>query len=499
MSTAAHLSTEHLKADLKGRSVRGVAVTLGAQAVKFALGLGSTMILARLLSPKDYGLIAMVGAVTNLVGVIKDGGLSAATVQRADVTDAQVSTLFWINAALGLLVALLVAALSPFVAWFYGDPALLAVTLVMAIPFVLGGLTVQHQALLQRQMRFKALSAIDIVSLVVSLAVGIGLAATGFRYWALVAMPLVAGVIWLGLAWAVTRWKPAAPTRGSGVRSMIRFGGGLTLNNLFHTLGATADKLLLGKFVSAEVLGYYTRAQALMLQPMLQIMPTVQTVVLPAMSRLAENLEQFRRAFRQLLQVITIACSFVAAFLIVGADWLVRVFLGPQWTEAGVIFRYFAVPVFMVPINTLCVQSLIARGRGGDLVRWGLLNNSLLVAAILAGLPWGAVGVAASASISALCLRSPLLFHLVAKSGAVQLGEIWRVVGPGLGLCAAASAVMVATRWLGNIQNPLLGLGAILIVNGAVHAAILTLLPAGRAAVANVKSLAASLRPKPTN
>lgn len=475
--------------------MRGAAVTLGAQALKFLIGLGSTMILARLLSPKDYGVLAMVGVFTGFVAVLRDGGLSIATIQRADINEAQISTLFWINTTLGLALAVLVAAISPVVAWFYNDSALLRVTLAMALPFILGGLTVQHQALLQRQMRFRIVAGIEIASLAISAGVGILAAAVGWGYWALVTMTIA---FWLAnsiLVLCFCRWKPGRPVRGSGVRSMLKFGGVLTVNNLFNCLGGSADKLLLGKFFAVNVLGLYTRAQNLMLQPLTQLMPPVQNVALPLLSRLAEKPEQLRRVFLDLLRVTAFACSFMVVYLVASANWLIWAFLGPQWADAADILRLLAAPAFVIPLNTLCVVSLMAQSKSTALIRWGVLKNTLTVLVILVGLPWGAKGVAAALSICSLCLLGPILNYITAKAGPASLAEIWCAIGPGIGSCASGCAVLIFVRHEFGPQNRLLGLILLFLANCLFHALILGILPSGKKALASVISIISSLRP----
>ena len=158
-------ATEHLKTDLKRRSLRGGATTVLGQGMKFTIQLVSTAVLARLLTPEHFGLIGMVTAVTGFATLFKDLGLSAATIQRADISHQQISTLFWVNCGIGILVAAIVAALSPVVAWFYGDPRLAPITATLALSFVFGGLTVQHEALLRRQMRFGTLVCIEILAM----------------------------------------------------------------------------------------------------------------------------------------------------------------------------------------------------------------------------------------------------------------------------------------------------------------------------------------------
>src|SRR5580658_4638140 len=155
-----HFKTEHLLTNLKSRTLSSGFVTATSQGIQFILTLASTMALARLLAPRDFGLLAMVSTVTSFLMVFRDAGLSLATVQREGITHAQVSNLFWINVAVSGFVTVLVAAVSPVIAWFYHEPRLVWITLALSINFLLAGLGVQHLALLTRQMRFKAIAVI---------------------------------------------------------------------------------------------------------------------------------------------------------------------------------------------------------------------------------------------------------------------------------------------------------------------------------------------------
>src|SRR5262245_22435341 len=174
--------------DLKERTIRGGFAKVCAQAATFLLRVGSLMVLARLLEPKDFGLVGMVTALTGILNLFRDFGLSTATVQRVNVTEEQISTLFWINVLVGAILGLLAVMIAPAVVVFYHEPRLFGVTAVLATGFLFNAAGVQHSALLQRHMRFTALATIDIISLAVSTVVGIGLAVCGYGYWALVVM-----------------------------------------------------------------------------------------------------------------------------------------------------------------------------------------------------------------------------------------------------------------------------------------------------------------------
>src|SRR6266404_6255672 len=199
--------------DLKERVVRGGFAKICAQAVTFTLRMGSLMVLARLLEPKDFGLVGMVTAFTGVLYLFRDFGLSTATVQRASVTEDQISTLFWINILVGVLLAVLALALAPVVVTFYHEPRLLGVTAVLAVGFLFNAAGVQHSALLQRDMRFTALAVINTASLVGSTVVAIGMAKAGYGYWALVAMTITLPLITTIGLWIAAKWTPGMPRR----------------------------------------------------------------------------------------------------------------------------------------------------------------------------------------------------------------------------------------------------------------------------------------------
>lgn len=243
--------------DLKERTLRGGLVSVSAQALKFILRTGSLVVLARLLTPKDFGLVGMVTAVTGVLAIFKDAGLSMVTVQSATITDEQISTLFWLNMLFGVVFFGLCLAIAPALVAFYHESCLFWVTAALASGFVFSGGAAQHQALLQRRMRFAAMAAIDILSLSTSIAIAIAMAANGHGYWALVGMNVTSSLVTAVLVWVAVGWVPGMPRRKVGARSMLRFGGTVTLNGLIVYIVNNTDKVLLGRFCGAEALGIY--------------------------------------------------------------------------------------------------------------------------------------------------------------------------------------------------------------------------------------------------
>src|ERR1043166_4865823 len=241
--------------DLKEKTIHGGLARFAAQAANFFLRLGSLTVLARLLGPKEFGLVGMVTAFTGVLDLFRDFGLSAATIQRKRVTDEQISTLFWVNLLVGALLGILAVAMAPAIAAFYHEPSLVAVTMVLGVGFLFNAAGVQHAAILQREMRFTALAVINTTSLVAGIAIAMLGAIAGYGYWALVAMTVTSPVIATTGFWMATRWVPKIPQKGTEIRSMMRFGGILTLNSLLSYLAYNLDKVLLGRFWGANALG----------------------------------------------------------------------------------------------------------------------------------------------------------------------------------------------------------------------------------------------------
>ncbi|MCH7559555.1 MAG: lipopolysaccharide biosynthesis protein [Planctomycetes bacterium] len=282
--------------------------------------MGSLAVLARLLTPGDFGLIAMVTVVTGFVALFKDMGLSMATVQKAHINHAQVSTLFWINMAISAVIMALTALIAPGVAWFYHEPRLTWITLAMAAAFIFGGLTIQHQALLRRQMRFGTLTLIEVVSMLVGAAMAIIFAWYGAGYWALVVMQLGIAITTAVGVWFVSGWRPGLPVRGSGVRPMLTFGGYLTAFSFVNYLGGSAPSVLLGRFCGDHVLGLYSKAYSLLLLPIKQINGPVSLVGMPALSRLQKDPVQYRRYYSKIVSLVLLLTMPMAVLLFVTAD-----------------------------------------------------------------------------------------------------------------------------------------------------------------------------------
>jgi O-antigen/teichoic acid export membrane protein len=380
--------------DLKAKTIRGGLARICAQGISFILRVGSLMVLARLLSPKDFGLVGMVTAFTGVLTLFRDFGLSSAAVQRTKVTEEQSSTLFWINMLLGAGLGLVGLAMAPVIAAFYHEPQLFGVTAVLAAGFLFNAAGTQHSALLQRQMRFTALAVISVVSLAVGTAIGIGGAEAGYGYWALVAMTITSPLIATIGFWVATGWVPGMPQRRAGIRSMLHFGSALTFTGLLVYIGYNAEKVLIGRFWGADAIGLYGRAYQLVNIPTENLNSAAGEVAFAALSRLQGDPVRLRSYFLKGFSVVigltlpvTIACALFA-------DDVVFVLLGPGWEDAASIVRLLAptIVIFAIinPLGWLIFSiGLVARG-----VKASPVLAMIMITGYVIGLPYGPRGVA---------------------------------------------------------------------------------------------------------
>jgi len=479
------LRTEHLKEDIGRRSARGGVVTLAAQATKFVLFTAATVVLARLLTPQDYGLVGMVTIVTGFIGMFQYLGLSTATIQWAELSHRQVSTLFWVNIGFSAAITVLVTAASPLVAWFYGEPRLIGITIGLAAAIMLRGLTIQHEALLARQMRFTTIAANDLTALVVGLAAAILAALRGWGYWALVVNQIAMTGSTAAGVWIACRWRPGLPSRDTGVRRMLSFGGNLTGYNLVNFVARNIDNLLIGKVWGAYQLGIYSRAYQMLLLPLDQVNAPFGAVAVPALSRLQETPDRYRAAFLKILEKIAMLTMPGVAFMIASSDWLVRLMLGAQWSESARVFMLLGAAAIAQPLTKAALWLFTTQGRTKEMFRWGWIGSTIAVASIVAGLPWGAFGVAAGYALTDLCLTTPLMFWFVCRRGPVRAADIYRTVAPST--CAAVCS-LVAVALLRQSLEALPLVARIAAAFGATAACSLVVfaaLPAGRRALHN--------------
>ncbi len=486
------LSTEHLEADLKGRSVRGGLLTLSSQGAQFVIQSVSTVVLARLLTPADFGLVAMVTAVTGLAVSFADLGLSEATIQCQEVSYDQVSTLFWVNVAIGFTLMLVTAALAPGLAWFYKEPRLKEITLVLSVTFLIGGLKVQHDALLRRQMRFSSLAIRDVASYAVAVSVAVIMAWRGIGYWALVGFPVALSLTRMTLSWLMVRWIPGLPRFDTSVGSMIVFGGHVATSYVIYNVNRSADSVLIGWYWGAGPLGLYSRAYNLLMLPVRQLSAPIGSVLIPAFSRLQHDPERFARYYLRAINLVMWMSAPLFGFLFVAAEPVIVLILGNKWRGAAPVFQILAISAWGQLLLDSTIWSFVSRGKSERLLRLLLFISPILVGSFAIGLPFGIKWVALSGSVVLLAIL-PWILKFTFHGTNLSLRRLGRAVLYPILLCLAGVASAEIALHLIAPQRIISQL-LVAVLGFAVAYSLSALIPRVREEVMSFKELFSELR-----
>jgi O-antigen/teichoic acid export membrane protein len=480
--------------DLRGRTVRGGTIILVSQVIRQVLSLGITAVLARLLTPEDFGLLGMIATFTVLLSIFGDMGLSMASVQKAELRWKQISTLFWINLALGMLLTGLTAVGSPLIAWFYGEPRLVSLTLWISLGFVIGAIGAQHKALMTRRMQFGRLAISELAGLFIAGAVGIWMALQGYGVYALVGQTIAGMIVTTVCCWILASWVPGPPVRKSGMREMLRFGGYLTGFNFMNYFNRNLDNVLIGRFRGAPQLAIYSKAYHILLLPIQQINTPISRVVIPALSRLQSTPERYRSYYLKAVMFMVALGMPMVVFMFVSADKVILLLLGDQWIDCIAIFRALGPAAFLGTFNVATGWVYISLGQTQRQFRWGILVSSVIVLSFIIGLRWGAIGVAAAYSIAVCAMRYPSIVYCFSKSH-LKVGDLMGILWkPALASMVAGAAVFYANRQFHLVNNIAIGLIIDFSIYGLVYILCWAVLPRGRQTMLEMLMLVKDLR-----
>jgi PST family polysaccharide transporter len=430
---------------LRRLAVRGAGITVFAQGLAFAVQMIATVVLARLLSPSDFGVVTMVTTFSLLLASFGQNGYSEAIIQRDDIDHSLSSNLFWINFGVGGTLAAVFAAVGPVLAAFYKDPRVTYVAIAVSLTIFINGTSVVHLALLKRALRFSVTSAIDFGGGVVSVMVMILLAWEGKGYWALI-VGNVARLLTQAIgAWYCCRWLPGLPRPVAGTRSVVRFAlhvyGRFTVNYFARN----TDNLLVGWRFGSGSLGYYKKAYDLFVLPSNQLLAPIADVVLSTLSRLNNKSDQYRRYFLNGMSILAFIGMGLAACLTLEGNDIIRLLLGPKWGPAGQIFTFFGPGIGIMMIYSQNGLIHLSIGRADRWFRWILIEFSVTGLLFLLGLRWGPAGVAIAWTASFWILTIPAYWY---AGRPIQFGAtpvvtvVWRYVVASLLAGCATAAIM---------------------------------------------------------
>jgi O-antigen/teichoic acid export membrane protein len=456
MLTMKYFDTDHLKKNLKRRGARGSTAMFASRGLIFLFEIAGTVVLARLLKPGDFGLVAMAMVLFRFALMFRDIGLSEATVWAEKTNQELVSSLFWISVAAGAGLTFLLGIASPLIARFYGEPRLVPITLCILPTLLFSSMCMQHQALLKRQMRFGRLASAQVAANGTAVIVAILCALGGMGFWALVVRQLWSSLFLLVSLWVFCPWRPGRPSRALGLMKMVGFGGYLSLERILQFFMRNGDNILIGKYVGGSGLGFYDKAYSLLLFPMRQINVPLSSVVVPILSRLQTEEQRFRAYYRKALGLTAMVTVPFAIFAAVAAYDIIYSVLGPKWDPSARVFLFLAPAALCSTVNVASGWVYIALGHVDRQLKFKFFASFATLIAMFIGVRSNGIegmAVAVSAA-SVLCkwpqmaycyhgtfvkmedfvaaVGCPLAFSLIAGLLVVLIDKSFDTVGPGI-------------------------------------------------------------------
>jgi len=460
--------------------LHGLAWTGAGQVLHQVLRLGVGIALARLLSPAEFGLIAMVVMLTGFAEMFLEIGLGAALVQRAQIDETHRSTVFVVTLAAGAALAGLFVLIAPAIAQFFGRAELDALTCVLAVNFIIAGLRCVPLALLTRALRFRAIATIEIIAALTAGCAAIVAAARGWGLWALALHLLLNSAILTILHGAAAGWRPRERPRVAALRQVLGFGAGVLGFRVTDYWSMRIDHLLVGRFIGPASLGVYGKAYELVLFPVRQIGAVVTRVMFPALSSIGDDPARIKRIYLRAVGLIGLVAFPCALGMGAAAESLVLVTLGEPWREMIPLVQILCLVAASSTIVTTTSWLYMARGRADLMFRWGLGAGLIKTLAIVIGLRWGLPGVAISLVVANYAVLLHPSLAIPGRLVGLRVAEILReTAAPFLGALAMAAFVFLLGRALPLDPASPARLGIQVAAGAAVYAALMHALSPG--------------------
>jgi PST family polysaccharide transporter len=487
---------------LRHLAVRGAGATVFAGGMGQAIQIISIVVLARLLSPTDFGLVTMVTTFSLLFMNFGLNGFTEAILQRKEVDQNLISNLFWINLSIGTLLTVCFASLGPLFARFYHSPHLAPISVGVATTIFITSLSVIHLALLKRAMCFTVTSLNDIVSRFVSVAVMIVLALAHWGYWALVAGTIAQALSTTLGAFVLCPWIPLFPRRANGTAVATKFAMNVYGRFSVNYCARNLDNVLVGWRFNAQALGFYKKAYDLFAFSAPLFVQSVTNVAVSALSRLQQDAEQFKRyLLKTLMLAAFIGMGLGTDLTLVGKD-VIRLLLGPAWAPTGQIFTFFGPGIGVMFIYGIHSWIHLSIGRADRWLRWTVFEFLVTASLFVLGLRFGPNGIAIAWTVSFWILLLPAFWYagrpIHFGVGAV-VATVWRyivaaIVGAGATLVAFSrfQSLVAASSWIAALQ----GFVSISIVFWILYLAAVAALHQSFAPILQVVRLLQEMRPK---
>lgn len=386
---------------LKEKAVSGVKWNaigrFSTQGVNFIIGL----ILARLLSPSDYGVVGMVGIFFAIAQTFIDSGFGSALIRKNDCTDIDYSTAFYFNVAVGIVCCIILSTTSTFIADFFRTPILKDLIKVMSLNMLIGSFAIVHGTKLTQAVDFKSQSIVNLLTAVLSGVIGIFMAYKGFGVWSLVFQQLIATVLRVLLLFVATKWRPRREFSKRSFKYLFNFGSKVLAASLLHTIYANMTTIIIGKFYSAKDLGYYSRGENLATYPSTNVTGILQSVTYPVLSKIQDDNERLINSYRKLISMTSIIIFFGMFLLAALAKPLIVMLLTDKWLDSVVYLQVFCFTYMFDHICALNLNILYVKGYSNLVLKLEIIKKTISISMILAAIPFGVLVICLSRALYA--------------------------------------------------------------------------------------------------
>lgn len=423
------------------KTLNALGWSVGSQAARLGISFIVGVILARLLSPQEFGLVAMVTVITGFAVMLSDLGFGAALIQRKDVEPRHYSSVFWVNVITGAVLTAGFAAASPLIADFYDRDELVAITLALSANFFIGSLAVVQRTRFSKALDFRRLAFVEVVSMLGAGIAAVWLAAAGWGVWSLVVQSLLMSVLAVVLLWAASEWRPTWRLDRSALGDLIGFSSAVIGNQTLNYWVRNIDSLLVGRLFGENALGNYNRAYSMMLFPLQNVSAVVGRVMFPALSEVKDDTELVARVFMRATRAIALLTfPMMTGLLVTAEDFTIGV-LGSQWSGMIPILEVLCIVGAAQSVMTLNGSVYQSQGRADLQLKVGFFLKGISIAGILIGLRWGPVGVASGYACAAVVNSYPA-FRFAGGLVGLTYSDLVRSLAPIL-LCAVGMAAGV--------------------------------------------------------
>lgn len=385
--------------DLKEKTLSGVKWNaigrFSTQGVSFVVGI----LLARILSPSDYGVVGMIGIFMAIAQTFIDSGFGSALIRKQDCTDADYSTAFYFNIVVGVVCYLILFISSPLIADFFDTPILKDVVRVLSINLLLGALTIVQRARLTAAVDFKSQAKVSLVATIISGGVGLFMAYQGYGVWSLVYQHVTSTLITTIMFWVITKWCPQRLFSKESFKYLFGFGSKILSASLLHTIYSNLTTILIGKFYTPKDLGYYSRGESLATLPSSNITGILKSVTYPILSKIQDDDVRLIQVYRKYIRMTSMLIFFGMFLLAALARPLILTLLTDKWTNSVIYLQVFCFAYMFDHLCQLNLNILYVKGRSDLVLRLEVIKKTISISMIIAAIPFGVLAICISRAL----------------------------------------------------------------------------------------------------